>query len=223
MSVSGKNDKSYSECRAASWYVTAAFCCVFWPVGLALLIINTRREEKRQAGAVPAVLYSARAVLLYSLFDLWFWFRIFKDAAEGAELPMFCLIILPPLLLALTLYLLNRRFAGRARNMERCRRLVLQEHITGLDSLSEILGLSAERMTALLERMIREGILEDAWIDADSRELRFRSCPWAHQKMICDSCGAELTVNLGQTLVCEYCGSALRSCSRRHSRTEREV
>ena len=218
MSLSSKNAKSYGERRAAIWYAAAFLCTLFWPVGLVLLIINANSEEKHQAGPVPAVLYSALAVLAFSLFTLTMGVRLLTDSAEGNEPLAFCLVMLPPLLLALTLFFLHHRFAGRARSMERCRKLVLQEHITGLDSLSEILGLSSEKTTKLLEHMIRTGILEDAWIDADSRELRFRSCLWAHQKMICDNCGAELTVNYGQTLVCEYCGSALHSYPRRHSR-----
>ena len=69
---------------------------------------------------------------------------------------------------------------------------------------------SPEQAAALLRKMLRMGVLDGAYLEEDDGELQFTKSVWAKQLVECVHCGAKQTVNLGQTLVCAYCGSALQ-------------
>ena len=50
---------------------------------------------------------------------------------------------------------------------------------------------------------------KDVKIDEKTGDIILKECIWAKQRVLCQTCGAEIMVTFGQTLVCEYCGGAL--------------
>ena len=61
----------------------------------------------------------------------------------------------------------------------------------------------------ILKQLIKMGELSGAEVNNTNDEITFKKSVWAKQKFICKSCGANLVVNFGHTLICEYCSGAL--------------
>lgn len=99
----------------------------------------------------------------------------------------------------------------RNRKIQKCLMLIRKEHITSVSRIGEIVGLSITETRALLTRAIRENLLEGASLQENDDDILFARSVWARQHVVCNNCGAELTVNLGESLICEYCGSLLRA------------
>lgn len=130
--------------------------------------------------------------------------------SSGNSLILFLLdlLFLPGGIYLLILYSILMR---RNRQIQYCLNLICREHITSVKRLSEIMGLSEVAMRMLLQRILRAELLQDALLPESSDEVLFTRGVWARQHVVCESCGAELIVNFGETLTCDYCGSMLKA------------
>lgn len=111
------------------------------------------------------------------------------------------------------LYLIR---TNRRRRITKCIRLVEREHFTEIPQISEILGIPEEKTRKALQQGIRQGLLEGADVPENGKEIVFQKSVWAKQHVVCENCGAEDVVNLGQTLTCSFCGGALKARRIRH-------
>ena len=87
--------------------------------------------------------------------------------------------------------------------------VICDEHITGIYEIGNICGMNDVETGKAIERLIASGELPEATVNRSHGTVEFIRSPWEKQLMICKDCGAEVLVLRGETLVCEYCGSAL--------------
>ncbi len=126
-------------------------------------------------------------------------------------IPVFFIYYGASLLFGIFLLIAYGILMRRNRCVHKCLMLICNEHITSVERIAEILGISPEKAGILLKKVIDAGLLEGASLPENSDELVFTKSIWAHQHVVCENCGAELFVNLGQTLTCAYCGGALKA------------
>ena len=94
------------------------------------------------------------------------------------------------------------------RRAERVASIIKVNHITSIRRIQEILGYSDKKLKKAFDYMIFTGMIR-AEIDFKKQEIIFKNSPWAKRLCVCNNCGAEIVVNFGDTLTCEFCGSAL--------------
>lgn len=199
--MSAKQDSKTTQ----SWILATFFGCFLFPVGAIWLLILTPKvtksiEDKR------TVLHCGIAAITFALV-----FTYFILTFSNGDFPFIILsTYIGAFLLGVYLLILYGVLALRNRKLRRCLLLVQQEHITSLPMIAEIMGLSREKTVKLFMKLFSLGFLDGAYISDDGQELQFKKSVWAKQRVICRSCGAELVVNMGHTLTCEYCGGALQ-------------
>ena len=88
--------------------------------------------------------------------------------------------------------------------------LINKEHIVSLKKISDILDIKYSKIEKTVNSLIKSKKINNAKIDKAKGEIIFGKSIWYKQHVVCENCGAELVVDFGQTLICEYCSSALR-------------
>ena len=199
------------------WAVAAVVSFFLLPLGLPLLIVCAAREltTMRRKNEVPL-----RFGLLSIAISLWMILFIGMASADADGIGKEGFMMLAPVYLqgigfGLIASVLAGALNARDRRIDRCLYLIKTEHITALSLLADGSGLTEKQVVRALRTAIRLDELRDAQVDERLDEVIFEKSCWARQRAVCSSCGAELVVNFGQTLVCEYCGSALRPENRR--------
>ena len=103
-------------------------------------------------------------------------------------------------------YLIHTR---RANKLSYLLTIITEYHITNIGEISDLMCTNYANTLKLISTAIKMKALDGASISADKREILFEKSVWAHKLCICNTCGAAIKVNFGQTLVCEYCGGKL--------------
>ena len=188
------------------WYITTAIGC-FVPFGIIFSIFCTIHDVKHNTEQNKSILHCATAALIFSLFMsgyiLWLSFAGNMDTYALAWM------YIPAFILAIYLYCVYFILARRAKFFNQCILLIQQEHITSIPQISEIVGLPHAKTISVLKKLIKMGELNGAGVDEVNSEVIFTKSIWAKQKFICKSCGANLIINYGHTLTCEFCNGAL--------------
>lgn len=187
------------------WIIATVLGIYFLPVGLAVAAFLGWWEFSRYARKNKVILYCGIATVIYSV-TMTAYTTLMPTGADGT---IFWVIFGLPSVYGIVLLCLYPVLTRRANAIARLYLLVQQEHITSLPQLCQITGFRRERTVRLLGQMIRLKLLDGAWIDEKTQTVCFRKSIWAKQRFVCHDCGAVLTVDLGHTLVCEFCGSAL--------------
>lgn len=79
-------------------------------------------------------------------------------------------------------------------------------HITSVAEIAKIIGKSNNFTLKLLKDMIARERLEKASVSGNQEELIvYRK--WYKQTFLCKTCGAEYSINIGNEVVCPYCGN----------------
>lgn len=191
------------------WYASTALSCFLFPLGLIGIIICTVIECTKNIGHNKAVLYSGIASAIFSTFMILTVTYISYTGSLGTY--FLAIIYAPGVVVSVYLLLFYAIIFRRSRIFRKCIILVREEHITSINTISEIVGKDEKRITSVLQRIIKMGELSGAEVDVKKSEVIFFKSIWAKQIVECYDCGAELTVDCGHTLVCEYCGSALHT------------
>lgn len=187
------------------WIVCTAVAVYLLPVGLVIAAILTWWEAARKIRKNKVILYCGIFTLIFSATMTAYTTLMPTDA----DTHIMALIFAPPMIYGVYALCLYGVLARRANAVSQLHLLVQQEHITSIHQLCQITGFSQKRTLRLLGQMIRLGILDGAWIDDETMTVRFRKSIWARQRFVCADCGAVLVVDLGHTLTCDFCGSAL--------------
>lgn len=116
---------------------------------------------------------------------------------------------IPAFFLGIYMLIVYFVFAKRANQYKAVLTLIKESHITSVLSISEITGLDKNKVITRINKLIDTGELEGAFVNTITYEIEFKKSIWAHQLCICNTCGASIYVNFGQTLICEYCCGAL--------------
>lgn len=79
-------------------------------------------------------------------------------------------------------------------------------HITSVAEIAKIIGKSKGFTLKLLKDMIARERLEKAAVSGNQEEIIvYRK--WYKQTFLCKTCGAEYSINIGNEVVCPYCGN----------------
>lgn len=187
------------------WIVATVLGLYFLPVGLAGAAFLGWREFSRYARKNKTILYCGIATVIYSVTMTAYTTLM----PTGADVTIPAVVFGLPSIYGIAILCLYIFLTRRADAIARLYLLVQQEHITSIPQLCQITGFRREKTVRLLHQMIRLKMLDGAWIDESRQTVCFRKSIWTKQRFICDDCGAELIVDMGHTLVCEFCGSAL--------------
>ena len=196
--------------HARAWYIIGFLACFCPVLALPAICVGGAIEYRKASKCQPSILHSGMAAILFGTFYLTDFFL--TDLMSGKNSlqvlgPVFGASV-PCGILLIALYAVLSR---RIRRTLRCRMLVLDAHITDMESVREILGLPLWKAEKLMQHAIDLGLIPGAHIDPEHHEVILDHSPWARQLVRCPSCGASQTVNLGQALVCVQCGGALKS------------
>ncbi len=190
--------------------ISAVLTCFGFPPAVILVLYAGWRLGRKEVEKLNSLLYGGLAMIVMALFMMIPMGTYMITEGHYSTFGVLLAIYGVAFLGGIGLIAMYLRFSQEDRLMRRCFWLVRTEHITSLERLGEILGLSKEKMKALLNRMFTNGRLQGASLSEDEKEIRFERSIWARQLVVCENCGAEFTVDLGHTLVCDYCGRALK-------------
>lgn len=200
--------KGKADPRRTQWIICAVLG-IFAPYYVIIWAIVLLVKESKRATADKAMLYGGLGVItaasLMAVFMLLPYVRDGVPEGLAILLVVYGAAVVFGLFLVVSYFLLERR----NRMIRQCAHLIMDEHITSVALIGEILGKDREQTISLLQKTIRIAPLDGASLSENGEEILFRKSLWAHLRVQCQRCGAILTVDLGQTLVCEYCGGAL--------------
>ena len=196
-----------------AWLIAAFLSVIEGPLGfaltVALLIYQSRNPEK-----------VGKHILIYGLAELIFpifiiaWFTVFTgfdDSLPDSWIIFFVLLSSGWGLISGILNISMYAFLSRKKYLlAACENLINGEHITSLRTISDILGVEYLKVKKAVALQIKNGHFKWASIDDKKEEIIFERSIWAKQPVVCERCGAELVVDFGATLICEYCSSALK-------------
>ena len=112
-------------------------------------------------------------------------------------------------LVGLWMLLAGKNLAKQDRMHKVMHTVVHVSHITQVENMASVMGVRQDVIREAFDRMIRWGVLKNAQFDPVQNKLLLPEEKWADAKVVCKECGAELVINIGQTLVCPYCKTAL--------------
>lgn len=206
-----------------SWPAIIIFLCVFWPIGLFLLIKRLTLDKKtamkggKVVGLLGAICYAMVIIGLIACIG---------NGFTGSDIG-------PLLFFAIAGFLLRRVAKKTKKEAEKVKQylaIIVNGNVRQLDSIAAATGRSYTVVKADIEMMIKKGYLKNAYINENTREVVLPSAapaapvatpvaesqpqsvatPVQQQARVvaCPCCGANNTIH-GATGECEYCGSPI--------------
>lgn len=95
--------------------------------------------------------------------------------------------------------------------------LVIKQKLTAIENIAAAIPTGYEIAEYDLQKIIDQGLLTDAYIDRTNREIILKEKPSkltqidqaAKRPVTCRNCGATISIAVGETDECEYCGSLI--------------
>lgn len=200
-----------------SWPVIILALCVFWPIGIFLLIKRVSKDKKTAMGA--GKLISILGIVSYGIAILGAIVCI-SEGITGEDVGFI-------LFFAAAGFALRKVAKGIVKNAENVKQylsVIVNGNVRQLDTIASTTGKSYDAVYKDIKKMIEKGYLKNAYIDESMRELVLPENAPTTQNSIneanvntnaaparivaCPCCGANNTIygSLGE---CEYCGSPL--------------
>lgn len=195
-----------------SWPAIILSFCIFWPVGLFLLIkkFSVDRKAAISAGGkgikglgIGLIIFGAIG-LIGCMND--------PNGLGGAVVTLFFIAG------GVALVLKAKKLKKEAESIKQYLAIVINGNVRQLDTIVSTTGKSYDVVHKDIQNMIDKGYLKNAYIDESIREIVFANISpvnaanptTAKSKIVaCPCCGANNTIygNIGE---CEYCGSPLK-------------
>ena len=200
-----------------SWPVIILALCVFWPVGLYLIIKRTSLDKTAVMKSSSGKGLNITAIVLIVLGG----FGIIGsfDPFDFGSLVIFLFFI------AGGIVLLNKakKIKAEGETIKKYLAIIVNGGERQLDAVASATGKQYDVVKADVQKMIDKGFLKNAYINENTREIVLASATTPNvnttettstatnvqtRVVACPCCGANNTVsgNLGE---CEYCGSPL--------------
>ncbi len=191
-----------------SWPLAAILCCVgLFPVGAVIAVILGKKEWETATKKERSVLWCGIGSVIFSAAMLGYFIPFILAGLDSGGL--FLITCAIGLLCGIGMIVFYVKLSDRAGKTALTLSVICDEHITRIYDISNICGMNDAESEKAIERLLASGELPEATIDRSHGTVEFIRSPWVKQLMICRDCGAEVLVLRGETLVCEYCGSAL--------------
>lgn len=207
------------------WYTLPAIILLIvfvWPAGIYCYL-------RRMKMGVTAAASAAGVGIIFGILNLMMALIMFSVESGDLSLDIgTSLYFLIPGLFFLLTGINALRFKA---NFVKYERWIEREGLTSIDGLASVMGKSYVKTRRDLQKMIQKGVIRDAFIDDNARELIFigtteakaaKAAPAVHvssrgrivpqeaaKNIRCSSCGASNKVIPGRNVECEYCGTVL--------------
>ena len=202
-----------------SWPVIILALCIFWPVGLFLIIKRTSVDKK--TAMASGKLIKGLGIASCCMAALGFLVCL-SDGFDGTDVGM---IIFFAAAGAALLYLANK-IKKDADSVKLYLNIIVNGGERQLDSVAAATGKQYDVVKKDVQKMIDKGFLKNAYINENTREVVLPSAapanmnvaqptggvaPAAVQTRViaCPCCGANNTIS-GDIGECEYCGTPLK-------------
>lgn len=201
-----------------SWPVIILALCLFWPVGVFLIIKRVSTDRKTAMGA--AKLIGGLGIASYCIAAIGLLASI-SDGFEGEDVIMILFFGAA----GFALRKVAKKIKEDAENVRQYLSIIVNGNVCQLDAIASTTGKSYDVVHKDMKKMIDKGYLKNAYIDEGMREIVLPNSTPAPQNNInvaaanavpvqskivaCPCCGANNTIH-GDLGECEYCGSPLK-------------
>lgn len=201
-----------------SWPVIILALCIFWPVGLFLLIKRVSIDKK--VAMTVGKLVGGLGIASYVIAIL----GLVVCLGEGFDSTDITMI----LFFGIAGFVLRRvakKIKTEAESVKQYLAIIINGNVRQLDNIAATTGKSYDVVKADVQKMINKGYLKNAYINESTREvvlptatptaatspIQSADAPAQPQAKIvaCPCCGANNTI-YGATGECEYCGSPIK-------------
>lgn len=192
--------------KTMSWGWIIFWCIFFWPVGVYFLF-------KKLSSDKAATLQSSKkvSIIAYVLIGI----GVISLAGSAQTEPSTSGVAVLFVIGGVWLFFVARKMKANGEKYKKYINLVINQKITDIDNIAASMGVNFEIARKDLQKMIDTGYFAGAFINVNTREIMLVN-PEANTKsqsqtrvVVCKSCGANNTISVGQSNVCEYCGSPL--------------
>lgn len=196
-----------------SWPTIIIALCLFWPVGLFLLIKRVSIDKK--ATLIMGKLLGVLAVICYCIAVLGVVVCISEGfSGEDVSVMLFFAV------LGVVLNAVAKKVKANEENAKQYLAIIVNGNVRQLDMIATTTAKSYDRVRKEIEELIKKGYLKEMYIDENLRAVIVpEDKPFApnaagtaqvQPKVVhCPNCGANSTI-YGDIGECEYCGSPLQ-------------
>lgn len=197
-----------------SWPVIILALCIFWPVGVVLLIKRVSVDKKTAMAAGKFIGLLGIAAYGIAVIGL---LCCIGEGLEGEDIIM--ILFFGAAGFALRRY--AKSVATEAESIKQYLSIIVNGNVRQLDAIASTVGKTYDVVHQDVEKMIRKGYLKNAYINENIREIVLPSRTPVQQNnanvnvamqprvVSCSCCGANNTI-YGSAGECEYCGSPLK-------------
>lgn len=200
-----------------SWPVIILALCVFWPVGIFLIIKRVSVDKKAAMGA--GKLIGGIGIASYCIAGLGF-IVCLSDGFGSDDIGMILFFGIA----GFALQKVSRKIKREAEDVKKYLSVIVNGNERQIDAIASSMGKSYDVTKNDIQKLINKGYLKNAYINEGIREIILPSDSIQEQvdatinstannvttKIVtCPCCGANNTImgNIGE---CEYCGSPLK-------------
>ncbi len=201
-----------------SWPVIILVLCLFWPVGVFLIIKRVSKDRKTAMGA--GKLIGGLGIASYCIAALGL-LGCISDGLTGENVVMILFFGAA----GFALRRVAKKIKTEAENVKQYLSIIVNGNVRQLDTIASTTGKSYDVVHNDVKKMIDKGYLKNAYIDEGMREVVLPNNAPAPQNNVnaaaanatpaqtkivaCPCCGANNTI-YGDMGECEYCGSPLK-------------
>ncbi len=201
-----------------SWPVIILALCVFWPVGVYLIIKRVSTDKKTAMGAGKLIGGLGTASYCIAVLGL---VACISDGFTGGDVGMILFFGAA----GFALRKVSKKIKTEAEDVKRYLSIIVNGNVRQLDTIASTTGKAYDIVRKDINKMIEKGYLKNAYIDEGLREIVLPNSNPVTQNNInvatanetvvktkivtCPCCGANNTV-MGEFGECEYCGSPLK-------------
>ena len=200
-----------------SWPVIILALCIFWPVGIFLIIKRVSVDKKTAMGA--GKLIGGIGIASYCIAGIGF-IACLSDGFGSDDIGMILFFGIA----GFALQKVSQKIKSEAEDVKKYLSVIVNGNERQIDVIASSMGKSYDVAKNDIQKLINKGYLKNAYINEGTREIVLpniiqeqsgdmvnTSSAHVETKIIsCPCCGANNTIT-GETGECEYCGSALIS------------
>lgn len=199
-----------------SWPVIILALCIFWPVGIFLIIKRVSIDKKTAMGA--GKLIGGIGIASYCIAGIGF-IACLSDGFGSDDIGMILFFGIA----GFALQKVSQKIKREAEDVKKYLSVIVNGNERQIDVIASSMGKSYDMAKNDIQKLINKGYLKNAYINEGTREIVLpniiqeqsgdmanTSSAHVETKIIsCPCCGANNTIS-GETGECEYCGSPLK-------------
>ena len=198
-----------------SWPVIILALCIFWPVGIFLIIKRVSVDKKTAMGA--GKLIGGIGIASYCIAGIGF-LACLSDGFGADDIGMILFFGIA----GFALQIVSQKIKREAEDVKKYLSVIVNGNERQIDVIASSMGKSYDVAKNDIQKMINKGYLKNAYINEGTREIILPNNNIQEQNgtvgndaanvatkiVACPCCGANNTI-VGDMGECEYCGSPL--------------